>query len=224
VMAPGNSGIKLQMALTPNQIIQDNTVRNAADGLKEAIWLVWRTLILYGDDYGVRKLAAQYHPEKRPVFMDYESWDDMNFCDRKHMQIELALGMMSQENALGRQQIIQKCQQDLYTTVQGMAQAGTLSPEVYKKVKRPFADTLYVLGVKDADAYLPSDEEVMTMVQSAQEAAKSREPSAEDKQRLSVAELNAAKTEQIKAEMSGEDAESQLDYMAVAAGTPKVYS
>lgn len=224
VMAPGNSGIKLQMALTPNQIIQDNTVRNAADGLKEAIWLVWRTLILYGDDYGVRKLAAQYHPQKRPLFMDYESWDDMNFCDRRHMQIELALGMMSQENALGRQQIIQKCQQDLYATVQGMAQAGTLTPEVYKKVKRPFADTLYVLGVKDADAYLPSDDEVMTMVQSAQEAAKGREPSAEDKQRLSVAELNAAKTEQIKAEMTGSDAESQLDYMAVAAGTPKVYS
>jgi hypothetical protein len=40
VMAPGNSGVKLQMALTPNQIIQDNTVRNCADGLKEALWLV----------------------------------------------------------------------------------------------------------------------------------------------------------------------------------------
>jgi hypothetical protein len=224
VMAPGNSGIKLQMALTPNQIIQDNTVRNAADGLKEAIWLVWRTLILYGDDYGVKKLAAQYHPEKKPVFMDYESWDDMNFCDRKHMQIELALGMMSQENALGRQQIIQKCQQDLYTTVQGMAGSGTLTPEVYKKVKKPFADTLYVLGVKDADAYLPSDEEVIAMVQSAQAAAKSREPSAEDKKRLADAGLATAKTEQIKAEMTGSDAESQLDYMAMAAGTPKVYS
>jgi hypothetical protein len=36
VMAPGNSGIKLQLALTPNQIIQDNTIRNSAEGLKEA--------------------------------------------------------------------------------------------------------------------------------------------------------------------------------------------
>ena len=224
VMAPGNSGIKLQMALTPNQIIQDNTVRNAADGLKEAIWLVWRTLILYGDDYGVKKLAQQYHPENKPVFIDYESWDDMNFCDRKHMQIELALGMMSQENALGRQQIIQKCQQDLYTTVQGMAGSGTLTPEVYKKVKKPFADTLYVLGVKDADAYLPSDEEVVAMVQSAQAAAKNREPSAEDKKRLADAGLAQAKTEQIQAEMSGQDAETQLDLMAVAAGDPKVYN
>ena len=224
VMAPGNSGIKLQMALTPNQIIQDNTVRNAADGLKEAIWLVWRTLIQYGDDYGVKRLAAQSHPDKKPVFMDYEAWDDMNFCDRKHIQIELALGMMSQENALGRQQIIQKCQQDLYTTVQGMAAAGTLNPDVYKKVKKPFADTLYVLGVKDCDAYLPSDEEVVAMVKAGAEAIKNREPSAEDKKRLADAGLSTAKTEQIKAEMSGQDAESQLDYMAVAAGNPKVYN
>ena len=224
VMAPGNSGIKLQMALTPNQIIQDNTVRNAADGLKEAIWLVWRTLIQYGDDYGVKKLAAQSHPDNKPVFMDYEAWDEMNFCDRKHIQIELALGMMSQENALGRQQIIQKCQQDLYTTVQGMAQAGTLNPDVYKKVKKPFADTLYVLGVKDCDAYLPSDEEVVAMVKAGQEAAKNREPSAEDKKRLADAGLSQARTEQIKAEISGQDSESQLDYMAVAAGNPKVYN
>ena len=141
VMAPGNSGIKLQMALTPNQIIQDNTVRNAADGLKEAIWLVWRTLIQYGDDYGVKRLAQKFHPDSKPVFIDYQAWDDMNFCDRKHIQIELALGMMSQENALGRLQIIQKCQTDLYTTVQGMASSGTLTQEIYQKVKKPFGIT-----------------------------------------------------------------------------------
>jgi hypothetical protein len=224
VMAPGNSGIKLQMALTPNQIIQDNTVRNAADGLKEAIWLVWRTLIQYGDDYGVKKLAAKYHPDKKPEFLDYLAWDDMNFCDRKQIHMELALGMMSQENALGRLQIIQKCQTDLYTMTQGMAQSGTLTPEIYKKVKKPFADTLYVLGVKEADSYLPSDEEVAKMIAQGQEAAKSREPSAEDKKRLADAGLAQAKTQQIQAEMTGEDAESQLDFMSMAAGDPKVYS
>jgi hypothetical protein len=224
VMAPGNSGIKLQMALTPNQIIQDNTVRNAADGLKEALWLVWRTLIQYGDDYGVKKLAARYHPDKEPVFLDYQAWDDMNFCDRKHIQIELALGMQSQENALGRLQIIQQAQTQLYQTTQSMVAAGTLTPEVYKKVKKPFADTLYVLGVKDCDTYLPSDEEIMQMIEQGREAAKTREPSPEDKKRLADAGLAQAKTQQIQAEMEGTDAESQLDYMAVAAGTPKVYS
>ena len=223
VMAPGNSGVKLQMALTPNQIIQDNTVRNAADGLKEAIWLVWRTLIQYGDDYGVKKLAAKYHPDKKPEFLDYLAWDDMNFCDRKHIQIELALGMMSQENALGRLQIIQKCQQDLYATTASMAAAGTLTPEVYAKVKKPFAETLYVLGVKECDSYLPSDEEVKAMITQGQAAAKNKEPSPSDKKDLSVVDLNAAKTAQIAAAIEGTDASSQLNYMSMAAGRAQDY-
>ena len=164
VMAAGNSGVKLQLALSPNQIIQDNTVRNAAEGLKEALYLIWRTLIQYGDDYGVKKLAAESHPDKTPLFLDYQSWDDMNFCDRKQIHLELAVGMMSEENALGRLQIIQKCQNDLYKSIQGMMQANALTPDIYKKVKKPFADTLYVLGVKDCNVYLPSDDEVIAML------------------------------------------------------------
>lgn len=224
VMAPGNSGIKLQMALSPNQIIQDNIVRNSAEGLKEALWLVWRTLIQYGDDYGVKKLAQTFHPDKKAEYLDYLAWDDMNFCERKEIHLELAVGMMSEENALGRLQIIQKCQADLYATTQQMVTAGTLTPEVYKKVKKPFADTLYVLGVKDCDTYLPSDEEVQTMITAGAEAMKNREPSPEDKKRLSSANLDDTRAEQIKAEMAGTDAESQLDYMALAQGVPKVYS
>lgn len=224
VMAPGNSGVKLQMALTPNQIIQDNTVRNCAEGLKEALWLVWRTLIQYGDDYGVKKLAASSHPDKKPEFLDYLAWDDMNFCDRKLVHIELALGMMSEENALARTQIIQKCQMELYNTTQAMVASGTLTPEIFKKVKKPFADTLYQLGVKDCDTYLPSDDEVKQMIAQAQEAAKTKEPSPADKKDLSQANLNDTKARQIQAEVAGEDAESQLDFMSMAAGDPKVYS
>jgi hypothetical protein len=224
VMAPGNSGIKLQMALTPNQIIQDNTVRNCAEGVREALWLVWRTLIQYGDDYGVKKLASSSHPDKLPIYLDYQAFDDMNFCDRKQVHIELALGMLSEENALARTQIIQKAQMDLYNTVQGMVGAGTLTPDIYKKVKKPFEDILYQLGVKDCDTYLPSDEEVKTMISQAQEAAKTREPSPADKKDLSMANLNDAKVQQIQMELTGEDAESQLDFMSMAAGDPKVYS
>ena len=223
VMAPGNSGVKLQLALSPNQIIQDNTVRNSAEGLKEALWLVWRTLVQYGDDYGVKKLAQKYHPDKQPVFMDYTSWDDMNFCDRKQVHLELALGMMSQENALGRLQIIQKCQNDLYQATTGMVQQGTLTPEVYQKIKKPFADTLYVLGVKDCDSYLPSDDEVKQMIVQGQQAMKNKEPSPSDKKDLSAAALNEAKTQQVKSEMGGNNAKSQLEYMSMAQGNPKVY-
>ena len=224
VMAAGNSGIKLQLALTPNQIIQDNTVRNAAEGLREALWLVWRTLIQYGDDYGVKKLAQKYHPDKQPEFLDYKAWDDMNFCDRKQLHLELALGMMSEENALGRLQIIQKCQTDLYTATQGMVASGTLTKEIYQKIKKPFADTLYVLGVKDCDAYLPSDEEVLQMIEQGKAAMKAKEPTPAEKKDLSQAQLNSVKAEQIKGEFSGQDAETQLDYMALAQGNPKVYS
>jgi hypothetical protein len=224
VMAAGNSGIKLQLALTPNQIIQDNTIRNAAEGLKEALWLVWRTLIQYGDDYGVKKLAQEYHPDRQAEFLDFKAWDDMNFCDRKQIHLELAIGMMSDENALGRLQIIQKCQQDLYATVTQMAGAGSLTPEVYKKVKKPFEDTLYVLGVKDCNVYLPSDDEVVAMIESAKKAQAGKQPSPEDQKDIAQAALSQAKVQQIIAEMQGTDAETKLDMAALLQGKPKVYS
>lgn len=223
VMSPGNSGVKLQLALSPNQIIQDNTVRNAAEGLREALWLVWRTLIQYGDDYGVKKLAQKYHPDKQPEFLDYKAWDDMNFCDRKQIHLELALGMMSEENALGRLQIIQKCQTDLYAATTGMVAQGTLTKEVYHKIKKPFADTLYVLGVKDCDVYLPSDEEVLQMIEQGKAAMAQKEPTPVEKKDLSVAQLNEVKGQQIVAQMSGQDPATQLNYMSVAMGKAQDY-
>lgn len=81
-----------------------------------------------------------------------------------------------------------------------------------------------MLGVKECDTYLPSDDEVAKMIAQGQEAAKTREPSPEDKKRLASANLDAVRAQQIQAEMSGQDAESQLDYMALAQGKPKVYS
>ena len=223
VMAAGNSGVKLQLALTPNQIIQDNTVRNAAEGLREALYLIWRTLIQYGDDYGVKKLAGSCHPDKKPVFLDFERWDNLDIADRKNIQLELALGMMSEENSLNRLQIIQKAQTGLYQTVQQMVGSGTLTPEIYKKIKKPFADTLYVLGVKDCDTYLPSDEEVMKMIQQSQQAAKNKEPSPEDQQKMASAGLDAAKTKQIMAEIEGTDPDTQLNYMSIAMGKGQDY-
>ena len=223
VMAAGNSGIKLQLALTPNQIIQDNTVRNSAEGLREAIYLIWRTLIQYGDDYGVKRLAQQYHPDNQPIFIDYKNWDEMNFYDRKNIHLELALGMMSQENQLARLQIIQKCQSDLYNTVTGMVAQGTLTEQVYQKVKRPFSDTLYVLGVKDADTYLPSDDEVKQMISQAQQSKEQQQPSPDDQVKIAKAQLDTVKAKQIQLEVTGQDAQSEKDYMALAMGKATNY-
>ena len=224
VMAAGNSGIKLQLALSPNQIIQDNTVRCAADGLKDAIWLVWRTLIQYGDDYGVKKLAAQFHPNGEPIFMDYQAWDDMNFCDRKLMQIELALGMRSEENQLARIQIIQQAQQQLYGALQGMAASGTLTEKMVPKVKKPYEDILYVLGVKDVDTYLPSDDEIAQMIQQAQAAAGQKTPTPAEEKDTSAADLNKARAEEIRFNLTGQSPNDQLEYMSMAMGQPKVYN
>jgi hypothetical protein len=131
--------------------------------------------------------------------------------------------MQSQENAIGRQQVIQKCQTDLYALTQGMVSQGTLTEAIYQKIKRPFSETLYILGVKNADTYLPSDEEVREMIAQGEKAAQSREPSPTDKKDLSVAELNAAKTQQIQSETQGQDPDTQLNYMAIAMGKAQDY-
>jgi len=215
VMSPGNSGAKLQIAMGPNQIIQDNTVKNCAEGLKDAIWLIWRTLVAYGDDYGVRKLAAEFHPEGKAEFIDYENFDDMNFNERKTIHIELALGMRSEENSLQRLQVIKQAQTGLYQEVSAMVAAGSLTPEIFKKIKKPYADTLYVLGVKDCDTYLPSDQEVLAMIQQAEQAAKTKEPSPDDKAKLARANLDEVRAQEIQAEVAGNTASKQLEGYAL---------
>ena len=215
VMAPGNSGIKLQMALSPNQIIQDNTVKNCAEGLRDALWLVWRTLVQYGDDYGVKKLAQESHPDKKPEFLDALAFDDLNFCERKLIHIDLALGMRSEENQIARLQIIKQCQVKLYEEVAAMVASGTLTPEVFKKIKKPYADTLYVLGVKDCDSYLPSEEEVVKMIEQGAAAMKNKEPSPDDQAKLAKAKLDNARADEIAQDVVGETAEKQLEAVAL---------
>ena len=156
--------------------------------------------------------------------MDYAAWDDMNFSDRKQIQLELALGMLSEENQMARIQIIQQAQTQLYTAVSTMAAAGSLTEQVYHKIKKPYEDMLYVLNVKDVDTYLPNDEEVLTMIQQSQQAAESKQPTPTEQKDLSVVELNKAKTQDIMASISGQNADTQLEYMSMAQGNAKVYN
>jgi hypothetical protein len=215
VMDPGNSGIKLQLALTPNQVIQDNTVKNCAEGLKDAIWLVWRTLIAFADDYGVRKLAQEFHPEKKPIFLDAESFDNMSFTDRKSIKIDLALGMRSEENSLQRLQVIKQCQTQLAQEVTAGVSSGALTPDAFAKIRKPYEDMLYVLGVKDCDTYLPTAQEVMAMVKQSQQAMSQKQPSADDQKKLSDVELNRAKTQDIMQNLQGTSADKQLEAVSL---------
>jgi len=215
IMDPGNSGAKLNLALSPNQIIQDNTVKNCAEGLKDALWLVWRTLVAYSDDYGVKKLAQEYHPEKRPEFLDGQAFDDMNFNERKTIHIDLALGMKSEENSLQRLQIIKQAQTQMAAEVQAGVAGGFLTPTAFKKLRKPYEDMLYVLGVKDCDTYLPTEAEVMEMVKQAHAAAAQKQPDpaqqAEIAAKTSTAQLNQTRAQQIQAEVAGNTASQQLD-------------
>jgi hypothetical protein len=131
--------------------------------------------------------------------------------------------MRSEENSLARLQIIQKSQTELYQAVQGMVAAGTLTPEIYKKIKKPFADTLYTLGVKDCDTYLPSDDEVVQMIKQAQQTMANKKPSPDDQEKMASAALDQAKAQQIMAELQGTDPDTQLNYMSIASGHAQDY-
>jgi hypothetical protein len=218
VMKDGNSGFKLQLAMGPNQLIQDEMVKNCAIGLRDVIYIVWKTLIQYSDDYNIQQLAnvcAQGKP-----FMDAVSMDNYEFIDRKLINIDLALGFMSDENRLTRQQLIGQAQQAF---AQSVAQLDPSVPELFAKVRRPYEDTLRVLGVKDVDAYLPTMEEAAKMFQSKSQ----QPPSPEHDEINSRTALNKAKTDETVAktmftQKKAEDIDTDNMFEALAAKRGKL--
>lgn len=187
VMKDGNSGFKLQLAMGPNQLIQDEMVKNCAIGLRDVIYLVWKTLIQYADDYNIQQLAAAC--SKGQPFLDAISMENYEFIDRRLIHIDLALGFMAEENRLTRQQLITAAQQQF---AQAMMMVDPTVPELFFKVRRPYEDTLRVLGVKDVDAYLPTIEEAAKLAQ----AKAAQGPSPEQRETISKVALNDAKTQE----------------------------
>ena len=185
VMKDGNSGYKLQLAMGPNQLIQDEMVKNCAIGLRDMIYLVWKTLIQYEDDYNIQQLAGVVSNGK--PFMDALSMKNFEFIDRKLINIDLALGFLSEENRLTRQQLIVQCQTAF---AQAMMQLDPSVPELFAKVRRPYEDTLRVLNVKDVDAYLPTIEEAGKIAQ----ARSQQPPSMDQQEKQSKMELNKSST------------------------------
>jgi hypothetical protein len=183
VMKDGNSGYKLQLAMGPNQLIQDEMVKNCAIGVRDMIYLMWRTMIQYADDYNIQQLAGVV--SKGLPFLDAQSMANFEFIDRKLINIDLALGFLSEENRLTRQQLIVQTQTAF---AQAIMQLDPSVPELFIKVRRPYEDTLRVLGIKDVDAYLPTMEEAVRMAQ----ARAQQGPSMDDQEKMSKMELNKA--------------------------------
>ena len=202
-------------------LFRSNTVKNCAEGLKDAIWLIWRTLVAHSDDYGVKKLAKESNPEGKSVFLDGESFDNMDYNERKTIHVDLALGMKSEENSLQRIQIIKQAQTQLNAEVAQAIQTGVTDPDLFKKMRKPYEDMLYTLGVKECDAYLITLDEVTKMAQQAQqkaqEAAKAAQenPSADDLKKKAGAQLDNVRAQEIIADMNGNDAKRQLEGFAL---------
>ena len=203
VMKDGNSGYKLQLAMGPNQIIQDAMVKNCAIGLRDIIYIVWKTMIQYADDYNIQQLADAMSPGQ--PFLDAKAMENFDFIDRKMINIDLALGFLSDENRITRQQLIMQAQQQF---AQAMMQLDPSVPELFNKLRRPFEDTLYALGVKHCDAYLPTLEEATKIAQSkaqqgpgiAEQEVQSKVGlnQAKTKESQSVSELNVKKMQDIE--------------------------
>lgn len=187
VMKDGNSGFKLQLAMGPNQLIQDEMVKNCAIGLRDALYIIWKTLVQYSDDYNIQQLANTVLPGQ--PFLDAKSLENFEFIDRKLINIDLALGFLSDENRLTRQKMITQVQMEFG---QIMTQIPPEMPELFNKARRPFEDTLRVLGVKDVDAYLPTVEEAMNIAQ----MQASKGPGVQEQEIQSKTELNKAKTQE----------------------------
>ena len=216
VMKDGNSGFKLQLAMGPNQLIQDEMVKNCAIGLRDVIYIVWKTMVQYADDYNIQQLAAMCG-DGGP-FMDAISMENFEFIDRKMINLDMALGFLSDENRLTRQQLITQAQQQFAAA---MTQIPPEVPEMFDKVKRPFEDTLRALGVKDINAYLPTMEEAMKIVQA--QAAKG--PGPQEQELQSKTELNKSKSmesqasAQLKMKQAEDiDTDNMFEMMAAKAG------
>jgi hypothetical protein len=126
---------------------------------------------------------------KGAEFLDAKSMDNYEFIDRAMINIDLALGFMSDENRLTRQQLIMQVQAQF---AQALMQVPPEMPEMFAKLRRPYEDTLYTLGVKHCDAYLPTMEEAMKLAQ-----VKAQQPPSPDSQETqSKVELNKAKTQE----------------------------
>ena len=220
VMKDGNSGFKLQTAMGPNQLIQDELIKNCAIAVQDLIHLVWHTMIQYADDYSIQQLA-HICSEKGGPFLDAEKMANYEFIDRKMINIDLGLGFMSDENRLTRQQLITQAQQQF---AQAMMMLTPDMPEMFDKARRPYEDTLRVLGVRHVDAYLPTLKEAMKILQAKSKAP----PSAEDQLHQSKAQLNQATSQEVQAktgkivkETQQMDVDNMFDAMAAKKGTLK---
>jgi hypothetical protein len=149
--------------------------------------------------------------------MDAKSIENFEFIDREQIEIDLALGFMSDENRITRQEMIIQTQTAFATA---MMQLDPSVPEMFEKLRRPYEDKLYVLGIKDADNFLPTFEEAQKIAASKAKQpnpqadlmnAKTKLDQSKAVEAQSIAQLNAKKTQDI-------DIDNMFEAMAAKKG------
>ena len=146
--------------------------------------------------------------------------ENYDFIDRRMINIDMALGFLSEENRLTRQQLIIQAQTAF---AQALTQMSPEVPELFAKLRRPYEDTLYALGVKHCDAYLPTFEEAAKIVQ----AKAAQGPSPEQQETQSKVDLNKSKVEETAAKTAllykqAEDIDMDNMYEGIAAKRGKL--
>jgi hypothetical protein len=215
VMKDGNSGFKLQTAMGPNQLIQDEMVKNCAIGLKDVIYLTWKTMIQYADDYNIQQLAHACSQDAGG-FLDSLAVENYQFIDRKMISLDLAMGFMSEENRLTRQQLITAAQQQFG---QAMMMVPPQLPEMFAKLRLPYEDTLRSLGIKHIDAYLPTLDEWTKLGQFKSQqppSAQDEETKAKTQVQLAKAQETVANTAFIKKKMDDIDTDNMFEALAAS--------
>ena len=174
-------------------------------------------MIQYADDYNIQQLAYACS-ENAGGFLDAMAVENYQFIDRKMMSLDLAMGFMSEENRLTRQQLITAAQQQFG---QAMMQVPPQMPEMFTKLRLPYEDTLRSLGIKHLDAYLPTLEEWTKISQFMSQ----KPPSSQDEQiksktqvQLAKAQETVANTEFIKKKTDDIDTDNMFEALAASRG------
>ena len=79
-------------------------VKNCAIGLTDVVYLVWRTLVQYSDTAYVQRLAQACCPDSQGVFHDAVALENYEFIDRRDINLDLAIGFLSDENLINKTQ------------------------------------------------------------------------------------------------------------------------
>jgi hypothetical protein len=152
----------------------------------------------------------------------FQNPDDLRLIGRAQEADLQQLHAIGNVVGLTRQQLIGQAQQQF---TQAMMSLDPSVPEMFNKLRRPFEDTLRVLGVKDVDAYLPTLEEAAKIMKAQSEKG----PSPEQQKIQSETDLNKAKIEDTMAntaftQKKAEDIDTDNMFEALAAKRGKLHS